>query len=299
MAQEAGMRGWRLVLFVVITAAIVWLMRTSDPPRPLHPIRPADPVASDLGSAFDSSRTGSVSGHVRWVGSRPTVDPIKLTQVPSPPGGKTEIANPNAPDISDDNGVADAVVFLSGVDTARSMPWPHSPVTVEVDRDVIAIRQGSSQGRYGVVRRGTEVEFVTREAAALHTIRGRGPSFFTQMIPTPDQPVRRVLAENGVVELSSGSGYFWLRGYLVVSDHPYVGITGSDGSFRFDSVPDGEYDIICWKANWQIDRLERDPEWLGPVRLYFRPPVQIRQRVAVKAGGAQTIDFALSAADAR
>ena len=293
------MRGWRLVFFVLITAALVWLMRTSDPPRPVHPIRPADPMASELGSAFDSASCGSVMGHVRWVGSRPIVDPIPLTQVPHPPGGKTEITNPNAPLISDDSRVADAIVFLSGVDIARSKPWSLSPVSVEITRDRIVVRQESSSGRYGIVRRGAEVEFDSREAEALHSIRGRGASFFTQMIPIPNQPVRRVLAENGVVELSSGSGYFWLRGYLMVSDHPYVGITRSDGSFRFDQVPDGEYEIVCWKANWRIDRLERDPELLGPVRLYFRPPIEIRQRVAVKAVDSQTVEFAISATDAR
>jgi len=292
------MRGWRLVFFVLATAAIVWVMRTSDPPRPLHPIRPADPIAADLGFAFDSVRCGSVTGHVRWVGPRPIVEPIRLTQVSSPPGGKTESANPNAPIISKDNYLADAVVFLSGIDTARSTPWPYPPVTVEVARDGMAIRQGSSVGRYAIVRRGTEVEFVTHEAA-LHSVRARGASFFTQMLATPDRPVRRVMSDNGIVELSSGSGYFWLRGYLAVSDHPYVAVTGPDGSFRFDQVPDGEYDIVCWKANWRIDRLERDPELLSPVRLHFRPPIESRQRVAVKAGGSQVIDFAISAAEAR
>jgi hypothetical protein len=292
------MRGWRLVLFVVVTAAIVWLMRTSDPPRPLNPIRQPDPVNADLGSAFDPTHSGSVTGHIRWLGPRPSVQPLRLVQVANPPGARTEIPNPNAPIISEDNGLADAVVFLAGVSTARSISWPHPPVTVEVTQLGLGVWQGTSQGKIGIVRRGSEVEFVSREVA-LHSVRGRGASFFTQMIPTPNQPIRRVLSENGMVELSSGSGYFWLRGYLVVSDHPYVAVTGADGSFRFDQVPDGQYEIICWKANWQIDRLERDPELLTPVRLFFRPPVEIRQRVAVKAGSAQVVDFAISAADAR
>jgi len=292
------MRGWRLVVFIIATAAIVWLMRTSGPPRSLYPIRPPDPVASDLGSAFDPARSGSVSGHVRWDGPRPSVEPMRLGQVANPPGGQTELPNPNAPNISKDNRLAGAVVWLVGGPPSRSRPWPSPPVTVDVAQLGLVVQQGPSQGRYGIVRRGTEVEFGTHEAS-LHSVRGRGASFFTQMLATPDQPVRRVLSDSGIVELSSGSGYFWLRGYLVVSDHPHVVVTGSNGSFRFDQVPDGEYDIVCWEANWQIDRLERDPELLGPVRLYFRPPLQSRQRVVVKAGGDQVVDFAISAAQAQ
>jgi hypothetical protein len=145
------------------------------------------------------------------------------------------------------------------------------------------------------------VNLLSREPAsaepALHSIRGRGASFFTQMLPVSDRPVSRVLSEPGIVELSSGSGYYWLRAYLLVSEHPYVAITGADGSFRFDQVPDGDYEVHCWKANWHIDRLERDPESLGPVRLYFRPPAEFRKRVVVKAGKTESIEFTLSGAD--
>jgi len=276
-------------------------MRTGRTPRPLHEIREPANRSADLATAFDPARCGTITGAVRWHGALPVVPPISLIQVPKPPDGKTEIGNPNAPRVATDGAVAGAIIYLSGVDPRRAKHWDHPAVSVEVTRSTLIVRQGSAEGRCGVALAGTAVGLVSREPGsaepALHSIRGRGAAYFTQMVTVADRTVNRVLSEPGIVELSSGSGYFWLRAYLAVCEHPYVAVTGADGSFRFNQVPDGEYEVHCWKANWHIDRLERDPESLGPVRLYYQSPVELRQRVAAKAGKAESIEFALSATD--
>ncbi len=152
------------------------------------------------------------------------------------------------------------------------------------------------RGAFGIVRRGQTVELVSREPA-VHGIRGRGAGFFTQMLLTPDKPVNHRLTDAGIVELSSGSWYFWMRGYLVVSDHPYVGITNSKGEVRFDKVPEGNYELVCWKPNWHIARIERDPEWIFQTGIVFDPPVDIRQPAKIIAGKESHFRFTLSAAE--
>ena len=295
------MRGLRLVSFVVLTVAVLWLMRTGSPPRPLYPIREPISRPSDFGSAFDPARCGTVAGSVRWQGAIPVVEPIPLVQVLEPPPGIAQVANPNAPQVSKDNRMADTVVFLVNVDGKRSKQWESPATTVEITRKALVVRQGAASGSYGVVPRGAAVEFVSRDliaqAEAQHSIRGRGAAFFTQMVQVPNQAVRRVMNDPGIVELTSGSGYYWLRAYLVVSDHPYAAVTGRDGSFRFDQVPDGDYEIHCWKANWHIERMERDPEWLGPVRMYFRPPAEHRQTLKVSSSRDSSVTFTFSAPD--
>ena len=181
--------------------------------------------------------------------------------------------NPNAPRVHNGR-LAEAVVYLAGVDPRRSAPWKPAPVSVEVKRGAPLVKAGDRTGRVGVVRRGDAVDLISREAVdpvtagpALHSIRGRGAAFFTQMLPAPNRPVSRMLTDAGVVELSSGSGYYWLCAYLFVSDHPYAAVTGPDGAFDFADVPDGEYEAVCWVPNWHVDRFENDPElsmWGGP-----------------------------------
>src|SRR5262249_42863526 len=104
------MRARRLLGLLVVTAVLVWFMRTGRTPKALHPIQEAPRVSTDLSSAFDPARCGAIKGTVRWAGSPPKVPPISLTQVPKPPDGKTEIGNPNAPRVATDGSAAGAIV---------------------------------------------------------------------------------------------------------------------------------------------------------------------------------------------
>jgi len=289
------MRGWRLILTGAFAVAMLWLLRTPAPPRPLYPIEEPRPQATDLGAEFDRARCGSVTGRVLWTGPAPEVEPIVAFRVFAPPGNPETVPNPNAPRIAA-GGLAEAVVWLRPVDLKRSRKWDHPPVVVEVGPTDFVVRPGDRTGRIGIVRRGDAVEFVSREAN-LHSARGRGAAFFTQMLPDPDEPVRRTLSESGVVELSSGSGYYWMRGYLVVSDHPYVAVTGEDGAFAMDQVPDGEYEVRCWKASWHVEREEHDPEGFGPARLVFQPAIEKRRRVRVVSGQASDVSMTFAAED--
>ena len=288
------MGGRRLVYAAIATALVLWLLRTCAPPRPHAPVPAPDPPA-DLASRFDAARCGTVLVHVDWSGMSPAVPPIELIHVKDLPGAGHTVANPNAPDVESGR-LTGALVFLVGLDAGRSRAWDLPPVSVEARKSELVVRQGKGVGRMGVVRRGAAVELVSREAGH-HSIRGRGAAFFTQMLPHPDQPISRALPGAGVVELSSGTGHYWVRAYLLVSDHPYAAITGADGSARLAQVPDGQYEAVCWVPNWQIEKLENDPEWVGPVRLSFRPAVERRQRVVVRAGEVTDVRFTLSAAD--
>lgn len=298
------MRGRRLWYAAIFTGLLLWILYTPRRPKPLYPVREPVPQTG-LATEFDKTRCGSVRGTVEWVGPLPVVEPIRLLNVRVPPAETPTAPNPNAPRVFGGR-VAEAVVYLVGVDSRRSTPWKPDRVCVEVKRSELLIKQGDHTGRVGIVHRGDAVTLVSREAAdpssggpALHSIRGRGAAFFTQMLPVPDKPVSRLLRDAGIVELSSGSGYYWLRAYLLVSDHSYVAVTGPDGAFHFADVPDGDYELVCWMPNWHVDRFENDPElsiWGGPARMVFQGAVEKRQRIVVTAGQPTGINFTLSTA---
>ena len=94
----------------------------------------------------------------------------------------------------------------------------------------------------------------------LHALHVDGSSFFTLMFPDPEQPLRRRLTTPGIVELSSNAGYFWMRGYLIVGEHPYYCRTARDGTFELRGVPPGTYQLAAWLPNWQVAHKELDPE---------------------------------------
>ena len=290
------MRGRWFILLAIVTIGLLWLMRTPSQPKPLHPLQEPDPLSIALGQSHDPARCGSLVCQVEWPGDVPTAKPISLFQAKVRPGGKMELPNPNAPRVAKNGGLADTLVMLRGIDVAKSRPWELASVKIELTEADYLIHQGEHRGRIGIVRRGSEAEFMARDST-MQSARARGAAFFTQMLFVKDQPVSRTLASAGMVELSSGSGHFWQRGYLAVSDHPYIGVSSESGEVHFDRVPEGTYELVCWKANWHVARIERDPEWLFQASLDYALPVEKKQSIRIQAGKEVRSTFSLRSSD--
>lgn len=246
----------------------------------------------DTGSRFDRATTGTVTGRVVWAGRRPTVALFRsveypLTNQPSPP--MRDWPNPNAPVIDAEGGVGSAIVFLRGVDPARGRPWDHPPVRVELQNHAFR-----ATGRF--VRAGDEVEIISRQEL-YHSVQTRGADFTSLTLPEQGVARRRLFAKPGVVELLSGAGLFWMRGYLFVDHHPYYTTPDAQGTFRLSDVPEGEYDLVAWHADWRVQREERNSESFRVHQVRFRPPLEIVRRVRVARGKEVRIDLPLSAGD--
>ena len=64
----------------------------------------------------------------------------------------------------------------------------------------------------------------------------------------------------------------WMGAYVGVFDHPYFAVTGTDGKFAIDGLPDGTYDVVAWH--------ERLPNQSGKLTV---------------SGGSGSVDFTFSA----
>ncbi|MBI1918226.1 MAG: hypothetical protein HYS12_26335 [Planctomycetes bacterium] len=267
--------GWRFLLLAIVGCG--------DAPAPLLPELPPP----EIGAHFDARTTGTVEGQLTWVGEVPQVSPFVSTPRPvadPPRAPKRPWPNSNAPSVDfRTRGVGDVVVFLRGIDPEHSRPWDHDSVRVEMSGYRYQVHQGRTTSRFGFVRRGRQVEMVSTDEA-FYSARARGAAFFTLPFPDPHRPCQRTLLEKGVVELSSGSGQFWMRAYLFVDDHPYYARTDSQGHFSLAQVPEGEYELVCWLPDWRVARRERDPESTLTARLFFSPPVELVRRVTVHRG---------------
>jgi hypothetical protein len=70
-------------------------------------------------------------------------------------------------------------------------------------------------------------------------------------------PLNQLLAPNGEMEVKLVAErrplvlacdiHPWMKGYLMVFDHPFFAITGSDGSFEIKGVPAGEQSLVLWQ----------------------------------------------------
>ena len=267
-----------------------------DAPPPMHD--ELTPQTEQTGASFEPQTAGTIRGQVIWNGEIPTVASLEV--LPNPLAGpalqkKQVRPNPNVPRIdASTRGVASAVVFLRGIDSRRGKRWDHPSVRVEQRAGQIHLVQGDADSPVAFVHSGDSVEMVSGDPF-FHSLHASGAAFFTLTFPASSLPLERPLREKGIVELTSAAGYFWMRAYLFVDDHPDYARTDSVGRFILPQVPPGNYDVVCWMPNWVKARHERDPESGFVARLFFKPPVCRVQSLVLGMKETKEIAFVLSA----
>lgn len=267
-------------LALVCTLALAGCQPAAGPPKEIA----QDP----LGSQFDPKSVGAIHGRVTWDGPLPKIEPIKIPVATLDVAG--DQPNPNAPKIDVKTTAIDgALVFLRTVDPAKSRRWTHDPVTVAFADKRLEIQQGKLPVRIGLVRRGDEIACLAHEKRN-HTLEARGAAVFSLPLLEPEKVTRRKLEHAGILELASGSAYFWTRGHLWVGDHPYATLTDASGRFLLEQVPAGDYEVVCWLPNWRINHRERSPESGDIERIVFERGVEKSSKVTAAPGETAHLD---------
>lgn len=257
---------------------------------------PAKPQAANsggFGAAYDEISTGSMSGTIRWQGNLPQAPPFKIFGLPGdyPVDVRKDQPNPNVPRIDPKTmALADVVVFLRNVDPHKAKPWDQSTPSIELHDRRIHINQGGVSSNVGWARVGATVEVFNRDPH-FHMLRGRGAAFFSLPFAASSGPSRPRLDKPGVVELSSGSFFFWMHGYLLIAEHPYYARSDATGHFVLNKVPAGNYELVCWLPNWRVAKRIRDPETGLIIQVDFEPPVEHVRKVKVNTGENRDLSF--------
>jgi hypothetical protein len=243
-------------------------------------------------SHFDPDTAGAINGRVIWSGDAPAAEPFSYRFDPGLGDDAATLAlrrNCYLPAISPHSrGVRDAVVFLQGVDPQRARPWDHKPVRVE-QRDLqMHVIQGECDSRVGFVRRGDTIEMVSCDSR-FHALHASGAAWFTLAFSDPYQPLSRPMKQNGVVELTSGAGHYWMRAFVFVDQHPYYTRTDENGRFELKQVSPGRYHLVSWLPDWREAGHDRDPDTGLVTRLRFGAPLVAEQSVEMAAH--QSVDI--------
>lgn len=69
---------------------------------------------------------------------------------------------------------------------------------------------------------------------------------FNVILPANGSMTKTFVAERRAIPLACDI-HPWMKGYLMVFDHPFFAVTGEDGSFVIKGVPAGEQKLVVWQ----------------------------------------------------
>lgn len=228
------MRALRLALLLTSLVAVAAVTACgSSPPA-------ARPPASGI-STVDPAIAGRITGRVRFDGSAPAAELVRLS-------GDKHCVTLNGSDeqpagvivLGQDSGLQNVFVYVkSGLDKA-TFPIPNEPVVIDqqtcryVPR-VVGIRVGQPLQ----VRNGDPL---------LHNVRS-DPEInqpFNQGQPVQGMAYTHTFTTREVMVPIKCDVHAWMRAYVGALEHPYFTVTAAEGTFTLPNLPPGTYTIAAW-----------------------------------------------------
>jgi plastocyanin len=180
----------------------------------------------------------TIKGNVRYVGA-----PLESKKVPVTIDqyvcGKEKDAE--ALVLSSTNGIRNAVVSLQNVPSGTK--WESNLPSITMDQ-----KQCAFVPRVVIVPVGGTVEFLNSDRL-LHNVKSAGkenPPF------NRAQPHARSISfkfnKPEILRVDCDL-HSWMRGWVVVAEHPFYAVTNEQGEFILDNVPPGKYSLQVWQES--------------------------------------------------
>ena len=202
---------------------------------------------------------GTLRGSVKVEGKLPKPPPLQIT--------KSKEFCKNVPNetllIGPGRGLRYAVVTLEGIEKGKAVEKEAVHELDNISCRFVPHVLAASVGQFVLFKNSDPI---LHTAHALFT-HGQ-PQFNIGLYP--GKVSRKPLVTPGVVKIVC-EVHPWMSAYIVVSDNPYYAVTDVYGEYLINDIPAGTYRLKVWH------------ETLGTQE----------KSVEVKAGGSQTVDFAL------
>ncbi|MBI1344705.1 hypothetical protein GC163_00300 [bacterium] len=143
-------------------------------------------------------------------------------------------------------GIANVVVYL---------PKAPSKVNPDLKPDPVMTVLYDQKGcrflpHIAMVQAGQKVQVINSDGVA-HNTRGspvRNQGFNVIIAPNDEKGIEIPLKIAESVPMQIGCDIHpWMRGWWVVTDHPYAAVTAADGTFEIKGLPAGEHEFRVWQ----------------------------------------------------
>jgi plastocyanin len=179
---------------------------------------------------------GTIKGNVRYAGAPVEKKKFSVT-IDQYLCGKEKEAGDLV--LSPANGISNAVVSLHGLPPGSKVPA--NPARVKMDQ-----RQCVFVPRVVVVPVGGTVEFLNSDRL-LHNVKSGGKENPPFNRAQPHARSISIAFRNPELLRVDCDLHSWMRGWVVVAEHPYYAVTSEEGEFVFEKVPPGKYTLQVWQ----------------------------------------------------
>lgn len=177
---------------------------------------------------------GSVKGRVRITGNIPKDEVVKVTKDKSHCG---ETLPREKYVISPDGGVKNVVVFIENITRGKAIP------KTEV---VIDNKHCAFQPHVQVATRGQTLVIKNNDPMLHNThIYLNRKTVYNFALPKTGMEIKKPINKTGIMEVECDA-HDWMKGYLYVTEHPYITVTDEKGYFSIKDIPPGDYKLVFW-----------------------------------------------------
>jgi plastocyanin len=180
----------------------------------------------------------TIKGNVRYVGA-----PIEKKKVPVTIDQYVCGKDKESEDLvlSSNNGIRNAVVSLRDPPPNAKRDWNLPPAKMDQ-------KQCSFVPRVIVAPVGGTVEFLNSDRL-LHNVRsaGKGNPPFNRAQPHA-RSISFTFKQPELLRVDCDL-HSWMRGWVVVAEHPFYAVTSESGEFTLENVPPGKYTLQIWQES--------------------------------------------------
>ena len=182
--------------------------------------------------------TGAIVGKIMWEGDKPEPKP-PLTFTDTEAEGCVHSDGPDREDrsllISDDGGVANVVLTI---DAKVDIEAPTEPIVLD--------QKGCRfEPHVMVIPQGATVQFANSDDTNhnIHTYTKKNQAMNQNV--AGGQTLEQVMEKAEQIDVKCDV-HTWMKGYIIVSDDTHFGLSGTDGSFKIEGLPPGDYKVSWW-----------------------------------------------------
>ena len=199
--------------------------------------------AEEAGQPVPPDSAATISGSITFEGTPPPAEPIDMSEEPVCAEKHTEGPTKQAAVVGSGGELANVFVYVKDGLAPRNWGTPSEGVTIDQDGceyhpHVLAIQVGQPL-------------IIKNSDGILHNINTQPTNNQGFNISQPvTMETERTFSDSEVMIPVKCDVHGWMEAYIGVQEHPYMAVTGADGSFSLANLPPGTYTIEAWHERY-------------------------------------------------